>query len=484
VPPPARGSSGGSGSGGGALATLPHALVVAIFALLRVDERGRCACVCRAFRAALQDGAAWASLALSPRGADAPVPHARVTDALLVAAAARARGGLRLLDVRGCAAVTFETLLTVVAANAASLRRLVAGDGCFDDEVLEFVDVTALCVAVPALEALEAPVICDTLAEACALATAAPPHAPVRLRELLVELQEGPAHAQPRGVHTPGVCALAAALRARPAPRLLQRLKLFRLSLADPLALDTVVDAALDTALPCLCLYDCDLTPASVPALARLLRGAGALETLEIEAEEDAGGARLLDGVSAALLGAALRANGTLTALSLNGLRLWDDFGHGAAPAAAAALLAALTGHPRLRTLNFLSNAASSPAARNAAGAALGALLAANAPALTALDVSWCELHDAGLAPIIAALRESNTHLRRLDVSQNDASAAFGAGPLLAAVRANGSLRWLDATEEADIAEEEGDQGGGEAAMAHVRARAAAEAAGAGEGAG
>jgi hypothetical protein len=472
TPPPPPASS----SANNPLAKLPPALVAAIFALLPVDARARCAAVCRGWRCALDDGAAWASLDLSPLGVDAPAPRARITDALLTAACARARGALRSLDVRGCVDVSYETLLAAVAANGASLRRLVAGDGCFDDQILEFADVTALCAAAPRLETLAAPVICDTLAEACSLASAAPPLAPVRLHELLIELatlheldDDGGGGGDGSGAaHVAGVLALCAALRTHPSP--LTRLKIFRGSLADAVALDAVLDAALAIDVPCVSLYDCGLSPASAPALARLLCSARALSTLDLEGED--GGARLLDAPSAALLGAALRSCASLTALSLNGVGLWDDSG---AAAASATLLGALTGHPRLRTLSMLANEVGTPAALAAAAGALGDLVAADAPALTALDVSFCELGGDGLGPLVVALRV-NTHLRRLDVSHNEASAAFGAGVLLDAVRANGSLRELDATESAFAG------GGGEAAMAHVRAHAAAAEAGAAAG--
>jgi hypothetical protein len=81
-----------------------------------------------------------------------------------------------------------------------------------------------------------------------------------------------------------------------------------------------------------------------------------------------------------------------------------------------------------------------------AAGAALGALVAANAPALHELDVSWSELADAGLGPLVDALPR-NTHLRTLNLSDGDGqgmSEAFVRDRLLPAVRANSSLRELD----------------------------------------
>jgi hypothetical protein len=86
-------------------------------------------------------------------------------------------------------------------------------------------------------------------------------------------------------------------------------------------------------------LTNCRLSPASAPALARLL-GGGALTALSIDNRF----VRMLDDTAVDLLCDALRASGTLTSLSL--MDLWIE------PVAAAALLGALTGHPSLQTLH------------------------------------------------------------------------------------------------------------------------------------
>jgi hypothetical protein len=85
------------------------------------------------------------------------------------------------------------------------------------------------------------------------------------------------------------------------------------------------------------------------------------------------------------------------------------------------------------------------PAAhRAAAGAALGALVAANAPALQELDAAYSWLADEGLGPLVDAL-PGNTHLRKLLLSEeaHGMSEAFARDRLLPAVRANASLRYL-----------------------------------------
>jgi hypothetical protein len=143
----------------------------------------------------------------------------------------------------------------------------------------------------------------------------------------------------------------------------------------------------------------------------------------------------LLDVPAAGVLAAALRANSTLTSLTLDEAGVFDN------PAVAAALFGVLTGHASLRALSVSRNSAYA-AHQAAAGAALGALVAANAPALTELNVSWCNLGDDGLRPLFEVL-PANTHLRTLRCSDNDMSQAFARDALLPAVHANSSLHRL-----------------------------------------
>jgi hypothetical protein len=89
----------------------------------------------------------------------------------------------------------------------------------------------------------------------------------------------------------------------------------------------------------------------------------------------------LLDVPAARVQAAALRANSTLTTLTLY------DAGVFSGVAAAAELLGALNGHASLRVLNLSSNIVDA-AQHAAAGASLGALVAANVPSLTQLNVS------------------------------------------------------------------------------------------------
>jgi hypothetical protein len=118
--------------------------------------------------------------------------------------------------------------------------------------------------------------------------------------------------------------------------------------------------------------------------------GGTALSTLDLSGDPS----RLLDEPAAVLLGTALRANTTLTAVSVTFMCLFSDAG------AATALLQALTAHPSLQKLdlsfNYDEDFYHEPAALDAARVALGALVAANAPALRELDLFGCDLTDVG----------------------------------------------------------------------------------------
>jgi hypothetical protein len=160
------------------------------------------------------------------------------------------------------------------------------------------------------------------------------------------------------------------------------------------------------------------------------LVGGGTLAELDICGSRQ----QLLDVPGALALGNALRASSTITAVSLRSVGLWRD------PAAATALLGALTGHASLHSLDISHNRVG----RDQAGAVIAALVAANAPALHELNVSVCYLGEEGLRPLFDAL-PANTHLRTLQLGVT-ASIAFLRDRLLPAVRANTSLTSLDIT--------------------------------------
>ena len=94
---------------------LPHALALRIWVALPADVRLRCREVCPAWRDALGEPRMWKELDLTPTSGVA----ARLSPALLLAAAARAGGQLERLLVTDSYGLE-ATLLAVVAANAAT----------------------------------------------------------------------------------------------------------------------------------------------------------------------------------------------------------------------------------------------------------------------------------------------------------------------------------------------------------------------------
>jgi hypothetical protein len=377
----------------------------------------RCAEVCRGWRTVLSDASLWLRLDLSPAGG-----VAWATDALVRAAAARAAGRLQSLDLSGCSRIANEVIRDVAAENAGALVELRMADPANELSLLIGVEaLERLLLAAPLLRVLEADVDSSSAAVARRLLRNEAPFGLLRVHMLFVT---GLADAAAVRIFADDALAHA----------WLTGLYLCEAPLDDPAALDAVVDLALQRRLTFLALYDCSLSPASAPSLARLV-GSSALSTLNLNGEPN----NVLDEPAALLLGNALRANTTLTSVSVTFMHLFSDV------AAATALLGALTAHPSLQKLDFSWNDSAehlAPAALAADGAALGTLVAANAPALRELNLDVCDLNDAGLAPLVDAL-PANTHLRVLYCRYNQLSEAFMRDRLLPAVRAN---PWLQAT--------------------------------------
>jgi hypothetical protein len=308
----------------------------------------------------------------------------------------------------------------VLTANAGTLRELRhwKDDSAIHPTVL--VHIEALLRAAPQLRVFDADVACDSVADAQRLLRNEGAWAPLRLRKLEAFFD----------VQTEAsVLSLAEDVTAHPS---VVDLSLIHAPLDTPAALDAIVDVALANRFSGLGLAACSLSPASAPALARLL-GGGSLRSLFVPNSN----APLLDAAAAVVLADALRANCTLDELSLMDTALWHD------RAAAATLLGAITAHRSLQNVSLFKNQIGN--AQNDAGAALGALVAANAPALLLLDLSGCGLQEAALGPLLDAL-PANTHLRSLELGEVTASAAFMRDRLLPAVRANTSLTRLEIT--------------------------------------
>ncbi len=359
------------------------------------------------------------------------------------AAAARAGGSLRTLDVSGCAGVSAEALLPVVTANAATLRELRAADTSRAFNQWPVADVEALLHAAPLLCVSDVTVDCGDLALACRMLRSEGIFEQLRMRCLYLQYDHADGNAP---ASEADVLALAAAM---PSHASLQEIVLESIVLDTAVKLDAVVQAALTQCLRAVWISNSGLTAASLPALVRLC-GSSTLMFLCLN-----GGAALLPDVPAAV-GDALRAN-RLTSLVLANLDIWRD------PAVGTALLGALAGHPSLASL--VVSCMPLPAEHQAvAGAAFGALVAANAPALHELCLWWSRLGDDAWGPLFDAL-PGNTHLRRLSRRDHDAhlSEAFARDRLLPAVRANTSLRtlrtgldWQSAVEAEDLVDRRG----------------------------
>jgi hypothetical protein len=333
-----------------------------------VDLRARAKLVSRGWNSVLSEVSLWTRLDLSRCSG----VRVRVTDAVLRGAAGLARGGLTALDVSGCWHVTHEALLAVVAVNGGALTELRVCHGA-GRELPH--NVEALSRAAPLLRVLDVNVAEFAGEQLLSLLRKDAPFGPLRMHRL-----HALCHQLAAAEHEAAVTALAAGVGAHDS---LSSLTLQYAALDAPAVLDAVVDAVLLRRMHSLELSSCRLTPASALALARLL-GGGALAELRIWNSQ----LPVLDAPAAALLANALRDNSTLATLMLGAVSLWW---HDTAAAVAFLTGGALTGHASLHTLRVYYNTAGADNAV-AAGAALRALVAANAPTLRELDMFDCRL--------------------------------------------------------------------------------------------
>jgi hypothetical protein len=445
----------------GAFAALPQALSLRIFARVPVDTRLRCVELSRGFRALLAERSLWTWLQLPTSFRSA---HAEwsATDCLLRAAAHKAGSSLTALDVTGCERVSRAALLDVIAANAGTLRELhVSGNswGCCkllpEDAAADTyapydsngtLRLLALLRVAPHLTVLGVDVAARDLPTAIEVLTNVPPYGPVRLRSFswLKALDEAAAATEMSSLSTHlAAHASLSALRFGYVP--------YALAAPAALAVDAVSSSAANSGWRELIFSKCALCPAVALALAQLLR-VGALQKLVIDNDNR----QLLDQPGAALVAAGLHENTSLKYLELCNAYLFS--------AAGALIIRSLVGHPRLETLKVAYN----PVHSIEVGKALGELVAANAPALRNLDVSYCQLGDIGLGPLVAAL-PGNTQLHALSCREkNRMSDAFALDVFTPAVRANTSLRLLEENTRSVVV-------WAPRAAAHVQARAAAD---------
>jgi hypothetical protein len=403
-------------------ASLPLPLAQRIFLALPPDARGRASCVCRAWRDVLAEPALWTRLDMS--GVRSWRPFLPV----LHGAAGRARGRLQQVELsqeRLSRELTMAVLQPVLTANAGSLRELRLYRVHESDYYVDAPTVQAVVAAAPLLQVLAAEEVTCKWELAPRMLRAEPPFAPLQMRRLLV-VRFDDDDSVVSGLERLG--PFAAALADATLQPAVQRLDMWCADTSQPALMGALVDAVLARRLR---LHELSLTECAPPAAAPLARllAEGSLAALELSQT----GELLFDEAGAALVADALRTNTTLSKLILYEANLYDD------TRAAESVLGALVKHPSVRVLLIVGED-TYEADCCAFGAALAALVAADAPALHVLNFSDNSLGDAGLAPIVEALA-LNCHLHELDLSCNGMSEAFARERLLPAVRANTMLR-------------------------------------------
>ena len=416
------------------LSSLPHALVGRILLLLPVDQRARCATVCRGWHKLLADCSLWTRLDLS----DESGVTCTVGEKALRCAAARAGGALQALDLRrqgkqgkrGRRVVPFRVVVDVATSNSGTLHELCIGHA-------QGYDLEKLLRVAPKLKELWAEVYCKALAveEAPRMLRNEPPYGPLRASCLVLHWPDKTAAGSARVGAV--LVELGGALFAHASLRSLRIIG--ELAVWNQAGCNVLMDGAVFAQLPSLELRNTRFSSASTRALVCMLSG----RTLTRLVLSNCTG--LLDiPARCAMLAMALWEHTALICLELAQMPLWSRF---EAHVPGVMLLDMLKGHPSLQTLacrcDWTSRAEGLDAV--AVGAALGDFVAANAPALRVLDLSDNFLDESTLAPLCEAL-PLNTHLHSLDVSDNFLDEAFVARHLLPAVRANTSLRTVNAS--------------------------------------
>jgi len=451
APTPRGGAAGGGGapssfSFGAALASLPEQALIAVLLHLPLDDRLRCAEVCRSWRAMLAERSLWMHLDL----ASASHP----CDGLLRAAAARALRNVRSLDVSGvlhpAGRVSLEALCAVVAQNVG--LSVLHARGCGARGGLPMPTLRCLLQAAPRLRELHADVSADA-EEALEIVRSAAPFAPLRVRRLCLRTSNHlPLHhlnwmgyietsffnpppawfqaaASPAGV--PMLELLQDVLPAHPA-----RCAGLALTFTEDHApLVASAEAAIAAKLTSLSWRGA--RAGGVALLTRVLQENAALTQLDASALH-------LDCAAEAQAPSRVALNGLCNALRssrLTALTLRDVGGSGRSPenaeAVFCALAAALAGHPTLQQLRLClplrPKLHMAHAPHPGVDAALASLL--TVPSLTSLELSGCCFMDEELALLAAALPQA-PKLRVLDLRGSQLRTAFVRDVLAPAVQA------------------------------------------------
>lgn len=452
---------------------------------LPLDARARAACVSPTWRDVLLAPQLWSALDLSagPGGLPSmPLPlhvpgcfisgegSCVVADDLLRGAAAHAGGGLKSLDLsdswRERHSFSTYAVLDIARENAASLReihlagsaymkRSASGRSHAEPEVVcyrELSDVRKLLEAAPLLEVLHADIEfavstpdadvapSAALAQLAAALRREPPFAPLRVRRLRV-------------ADSSAECMEALASLLLDIPAELVHLELAMCSLDTLTSCEALAGALLDLRIPSLVLHECVLQGVSAAPLARVIRG-GALAHLAVQGRDVEGFAsmqlmavmaQLMQNLGIATLSPLFELPGSdevMEALrECKALRTLKLCACVSSSARFAALLDALRGHETLAELTVEVP----PEAMCADGAAaLGLLVAADAPALRALRIG-SYMDDEALEPLTTAL-PSNSHLEELGLKAcKFESAAWVRDSLIPGIAACAPLRELNA---------------------------------------
>lgn len=294
------------------LATLPLALAQHVFLVLDVRERAQASCVCRSWRDVLAAPALWSRLDLSRLWS---ADDDALSDGLLLAASARARGRLSFLDVTGGLNFSPHVLLAVLAANAEHLRELRVFQLSAMPRASSNPTFEEILSAAPRLNVLDAEVECDVHKALVWLRAG-----PLRCSSLKVYFQDTTQRHWRRGRTCSAelVREFATLLGGAAAQHALATLTIYGADTSDADVLNALVDVALSQRAPRLFFENCT-GPAAAP-LARLLNG-GAVKQLSWAqtVQKDPSGrlvssptTQFLDADGAALVADALHANTAL----------------------------------------------------------------------------------------------------------------------------------------------------------------------------
>lgn len=417
------------------LTQLPHTLLHAILLRLPADERSRVATVCRTLRDVVANPVLWTEVDLTRCG----VTCSLINPSLIVLALAPRLAALRVLrlqawpETREQAAVVLDALNAVLVlkrggfipslsevAVAGALQSRIAY-GTYPTARLEV--LRALLTEAPALTRLDVTEPWCESEDALALLTLPG----LRMRTLRWVVRSGTPVPPPLVLDVLAAAEQHVSLQGIMLPsdtaRMLERSSL----------IPRLVDVAVARRLTSLSMSG--VRTAMVPHLARLLRESTSLRSLSIC------GRSLFEEHNAAVFATALRANATLQELVLRHVGMW----HAPFEASGIAVCAALEGHPSVTSLTFDEVYWDVDGMEHfrMLDVSLDALLRANAPALTTLDVRVTTQELGTSLPRMFGALPHNTHLRTLRLRELDSDAAHLRNTMLPGVRGNTSLREL-----------------------------------------